>query len=261
MSQTITFISVKSVIAKTFRDYNLKSNDHFSYAIEWSGEALDMIGQAPILVDKNRILEVTSHKVKLPFDLQQIDVIYYPGEEITKKEEINGKENFCYLLRYLGSDFNTHSHQQHKYSPNKTTPNYYSGYTLNDNYINTDFEQGFILVYYKGYPVDNEGFPVIPDSTRVKNAIVEYIIWKLISRGWKHPAGVNFLQQKQLWEEACARARANLMMPDVEDYRKFDEDWVHLIPDTGRYDHEYNQDHNTFSIEEISDIGFPNQVN
>jgi hypothetical protein len=56
------------------------------------------------------------------------------------------------------------------------------------------------------------------------------MIFKMMTRGWKHPAGLNFYQQKNEWEEACSRARADLYMPDVEDYRRFEQNWVKLIP-------------------------------
>lgn len=54
-------------------------------------------------------------------------------------------------------------------------------------YIQTSFESGPIRIHYLSIPLDEEGFPLIPDEVSVK----EYLVWrtlgKLILMGVDHP--------------------------------------------------------------------------
>jgi hypothetical protein len=58
-------------------------------------------------------------------------------------------------------------------------------YKINDNYIITTFKEGAsVLMAYKAFPVDEDGYPLIPDNEKFKQAVQWYIMHKLAFRTW-----------------------------------------------------------------------------
>lgn len=46
-------------------------------------------------------------------------------------------------------------------------------YTVNNNYIFTNFKEGKVCMAYKAIPTDSEGYPLIPDN----ESVIQYIKW------------------------------------------------------------------------------------
>ena len=68
-------ISSKAVIRKVFRDLKPSKDNWIDYAIEWIGEALEHIGAAPQLRQKQCVLDITEHKTLMPSDLYYINQV------------------------------------------------------------------------------------------------------------------------------------------------------------------------------------------
>ena len=68
-------ISSKAIIRKIFRDLRPSNDNWIDDGIEWIGEALEHIGAAPQLVQKQCVLTVSDHKVLLPSDLYYINQV------------------------------------------------------------------------------------------------------------------------------------------------------------------------------------------
>lgn len=76
--------SVKKVVAKVFRDLDLKEGDHrLSDMIEWAGEAMEGIGAFPSFVTKVTgkddvpILELSNYQARLPYDFHRLVQVAY----------------------------------------------------------------------------------------------------------------------------------------------------------------------------------------
>jgi hypothetical protein len=48
-------------------------------------------------------------------------------------------------------------------------------YTVNDNYIFTNFSEGYVVMAYKAVPTDAEGLPLIPDN----ESVIDFVMWHL----------------------------------------------------------------------------------
>lgn len=226
-----TFISSKSIVAKLFRDTGINTSKYIDYTVSWIAEALEMIGHAPTLTDKSSIIEVEDYKLILPYDFKRLDVIYY-NSDATEETEKNAYKK---ALQYKGNEFR----RFHQQSPNLHSKHDEYFY-FNQNTIVFSFEKGFILMLYKGNPIDEEGYPIIPDHAYFKEAITWYVITKMIALGWKHPAQLNYFQAEQNWEKYCARARSKAKELDNQEYEKIERSWVrHLIAKQTK-DHDSN---------------------
>tara|TARA_R110000744_G_scaffold98280_1_gene189868 strand:+ start:690 stop:1583 length:894 start_codon:yes stop_codon:yes gene_type:complete len=68
-------ISSKAVIRKVFRDLKPQNDNWVEDAVEWIGEALEHIGAAPQLQQKQCVLDVKDHKTLMPTDLYYINQV------------------------------------------------------------------------------------------------------------------------------------------------------------------------------------------
>lgn len=81
-------VSIKRVIAKVFRDFDLKEGDHrISDMIEWCGEGLEKIGAFPYFEtkvtgkDNVPIIEFSNYQAKLPVDFHRLIQVGYSAVE------------------------------------------------------------------------------------------------------------------------------------------------------------------------------------
>jgi len=217
-------ISSKQIISKFFRDTKASISLEGD-AIEWMAEALDHIGITPRLIDKKRILKISNYSARLPEDISQIEFCYYNPIATAETEEYE----YNLVLKNESSDYSRSAHLK---LINRIED--FNGinefYKVEPSYLKTSFTDGFVLVLYKGYPVDSEGYPFVPDHVTVKEALTWFIQYKLAMTGWNHPAGINVFEIEQRWLKYCSQARVKIKLPDNEEYRKLFDSWVRLIP-------------------------------
>lgn len=53
-------------------------------------------------------------------------------------------------------------------------------FTIQNGYLYTNFEHGDILLTYKGFALDEDGLPMIPDNVLIEKAIEDYIKYNII---------------------------------------------------------------------------------
>tara|TARA_R110002020_G_scaffold71265_1_gene184279 strand:+ start:4687 stop:5652 length:966 start_codon:yes stop_codon:yes gene_type:complete len=68
-------VSSKEIIRKVFRDIKPRTADFVHDAVEWIGEALEHIGAAPQLCQKQMVIDIADHKGCLPGDLYYINQV------------------------------------------------------------------------------------------------------------------------------------------------------------------------------------------
>lgn len=83
-------------------------------------------------------------------------------------------------------------------------------YDENGNYIQTTKLKGKLKVYYLGVPLDDEGFPMILDHAWLKEAVIQFVTWKL--RSIEKIKG-NPNESYQLFEKFLARAQNDIELP------------------------------------------------
>ena len=110
-----------------------------------------------------------------------------------------------------------------------------SSYKIQGGIITTDFKDGYVEMVYKAYPIDVNGFPMIPDDEKYMAALQHYIIYKIDWKKWRaHPASpgmkalVNDSEQQSDWYIAAARTKAHI--PTIDGMEKLKNMWVRSIP-------------------------------
>lgn len=91
---------------------------------------------------------------------------------------------------------------------------YVYNYKIDNGYIYTNFETGFLELSYKGFVTDDHGFPKIPDDERYIRAIEWAIIEQLDYKKWRVgeiPDKVyKHSDQQRDWYIASARSKADI---------------------------------------------------
>ena len=101
------------------------------------------------------------------------------------------------------------------------TDDFFPKYKLNDNYIFTNFKNGFVEMTYKAYPIDNMGMPMVPDNIRFIKAVEWYLISRIDYKRWRttrSPSDQKIWEvsdREALWYIASARSAARAPSVDM----------------------------------------------
>jgi len=106
-------------------------------------------------------------------------------------------------------------------------------YVITPGYLKTALKDGYIMLSYQAVPVDNEGYPMIPDDESFEEAIYWYINMKLTYPDWK--AGrirdAVYYDAKSSWNYYRKQAYGNAMMPNIDQLEAIKNAWLRLVPE------------------------------
>ncbi len=101
------------------------------------------------------------------------------------------------------------------------------------------FEEGHVAMSYKGNPVDEDGYPLIPDTFSHLNAVNYYVRWKVAEKlSWMGREGFRALSQdsEQHWlkyvKQAVNKSRITMTLDDFQDQL---EETYAMIPNYRKY--------------------------
>jgi len=144
---------------------------------------LSLIG-SPFAFDKKfEIVKIENYKGLIPCDLIRIEGSRYRLEHTGR---------FVPLL-YASDIYASALHCED--CPDKDCKSDHS-YSLNNGQIYTSFPKGEVQIAYQGIVTDEEGFPMIPDSVKVRQALKYYILWQ-----YAEPARYRNEIPKDVYEE------------------------------------------------------------
>lgn len=273
--------SINRTIAKVVRDLGLggKSID-YQDMIEWIADALQDIGAYAQFEEVERPIAIFSYSGELPCDLYKV-VRLKPGCNVELKSSSTGYYNKTLqeALERAGVDFSLLSVYEQEMilnpakprlvSPYSNTSNGFhlnkhlfgnisknrldcNDYNIQGNKINVGFEEGVVTIQYLRIPVDEEGFPLVPDDTAFRNALFWNIAMHLSMRS---PEMLNNQRLKdyeycrQMWNRYCGQARARANMPDIHMAENLKNTFFRQIRDLSA------------PLTDYTDIGTPQNLN
>jgi hypothetical protein len=242
MSHINKITSCRTILAKIARTFKPSGSSWRREAIEDIGWAIQGIGyhcgfehkstEPPYIVVKN-------NRGKIPCDVERIkhveqllpdnsnDNILNPDGTTPTEEEI---VNTC---KYKGVKMRK-AHDTSMYGVSEANPRttevvsavpYYS---LNGDYVITEFSDGLIKLHYVGFHVDKDGFPMVLDDFDYKTAIEWYCFQNMILKGYKHPE-LSFKDAFQMWEMYRLRAENAPKVPSLDAAESFKWGWNRFI--------------------------------
>ena len=212
-------VSSKEVISAFDRNFKPNNSNWINDAIEAIGEALEMLRIMPGLTSVYSDICVIDGRGKLPCDL-----FYLQGV-------VQVKDNECLSIVRL----NKTSRHNIKIGSQGSNGEYY----LNPDYIHCPFDSGTLRVYYYTLPVDEKGFPMIPDNAYLKVALRWYILMLYLGRGNTHPV-FDYKTAESNWITNSVKAQNQCRSMDADDRQRFKQMWLNLFPINRRWEYEFN---------------------
>ena len=221
------YVSSKVVIAKLYRDLGINEEIPESSIYEWIAEALSLIGAYSQCDEVSDCIELTAGRAKLPCDFYKIVTISFNGHPVHWATNTSANNYQC---------------------DNCQIPVCSSGccdYTfyMNDNYIITNIgldenTNQNICIVYLAIPVDDAGFPMVPDDVYYMKALVAFVTYMLDFQEFRKGkiADKVFQYSKSEWEFYVNSARASALMPNLAKLERLKNIWRRLIPLTNEYD-------------------------
>lgn len=102
-------------------------------------------------------------------------------------------------------------------------------YRVNYNKIESDIEEGRLEIWFWTTPVDEKGFPMIPDNEDYQTALYWYCRMMLIGCGVQDPV-FNHEYCRNMFELHAGRAIGQITYPTVDQKQRSIETNVRLIP-------------------------------
>ena len=271
--------SIKTVIAKIVRDLGLGTEEiPWQDFIEWSAEGLSHIGSFAQYEAKCLPIPIVNHKGVLPCDFYKIiDVTNYKPVtgpvSIKTQEEINTFLDNLFQIRHNipliywnnlttgtlalakvnNNEYDARITEQPIVGPGDQS----NRFSINNNAITVGFKCGFIQLQYLSFPIDCDGFPLVPDDVTFFDALFWKIVYQLSIRGYlfTNPQLNDIGFTRSMWSRYCGQARAESNMLDPIQAEQWKNNFIKLVPN---YYPEFNN-YNDIYNPQILNIGGRNK--
>jgi len=240
--------SSQAVLARVSRVFKPDSPGWQNDALMWMAEGISLIGYFTGVFkkstgneDDDSALNVKSHRVKMPCDLESINQIEYKGYPlpyntdntlagqvgVPKTAMTSTPFSVVDILPGLSESVGYINSSPLVTNSSRSTGDYY---TLNPDYIITSFETGLIKLHYNAYYRDSDGFPLIPDLEEMIIALSWYIMSLMLLGGYKHPV-LNYQLANAEWMKYRELAESKAGFPSVDKALHLARGWGRMIPD------------------------------
>ena len=231
------YISVKHIVEGLYRDNNISEEVNYYDIIEFIGEALDSIGAYSQYKQQSTDLTLCDYRAELPCDLYKLLSVSYNGSPMLPATSTVGNlastsTNSASINTFTVNNVPTQLNQS---TPASSVTNY--TYTINDNFITTSLIEGTICIAYLGIPVDDDGFPLIPDNYYYVKAVKLYVTYMLDRMDWRQAKLSDrvYMESKNEWQWYTQAARSAAIMPSIDMMENFRNQWVRLKPNLTRH--------------------------
>ncbi len=216
-------ISINVVLRKVVKDLGIDDKElYIDDFIEWIAEGLQYIGSYYQYCEKEVSIDITDYKGELPCDFHSLIRIH---DRVDNKVDSFNKN----LIGTTTTTLNKNSHTSRDYN-------------ITNNVITTSYQTGVVYVQYLGIPLDEEGFPMIPDNINYLDALMWKCAYQLSIKGYvfKSTQLNNFQYVESKWHRYCQQARANINMPDADTLERLKNIMIRFKPDLNQYHNNFN---------------------
>jgi hypothetical protein len=189
-------------------------------------ESQDLFYQSPTVVEefvtsvKDHTLALTTTSLNIKLDLVQSEL-----DSLNTQAAIDGLEDIVGDIKQAESRVVT---------SNSAHADFFPKYKLNNDYIFTNFKEGFVEMSYKALPVDSNGMPMVPDNIRFIKAVEWYLISRIDYKRWRttrNPSDQKIWEhsdRESLWYLQSARTAAH--MPSLDKMESIKRMLMRSIP-------------------------------
>lgn len=243
MALTPDRISLKSIIAKVYRDLGITEEYDKIDLIEWSVEALRFINSFNQYKQGRTCIEICNYQAELPCNLVALLEVGLNGTQLDKasNNNFNKKNMGNNVVKPYSYNLNHFDNLPLKLGNSYNLPNNES-FTYKNGFLKASFKEGKLDILYNYIETDDDGIPLIPDDESYKEAITSYIKMKYFFKmSIKEDRFRWFYQDSEVkWNKYCNQAGTKAMMPDIFTLENIKRNFLSYIPKLTSYKNFYN---------------------
>ncbi len=220
------YSSINKLFDKLYRDLGTNYELNEIDVVSWCSEALSMIGAYGQYNEISECLTLTNGKAKLPCGFYKLVDIHYKGIPVYWATNTNANNYQCHNCRIPTC------HNQ------RCDLTFY----INDSYLISNIndendEQANICIVYLGIPVDDNGYPMIPDDIYYEQACRSYVISMLDWQDWRKAKISDKVKadSEANWLYYVNSARGAANMPNVQQMEGLKNVMRRLLPVSNDY--------------------------
>jgi hypothetical protein len=235
----LKLVSSNAIIAELYQDFNIAGSEWVHKAKRWVARGIEIMELSGYFERTTLWDTVEEYSVILPCDLRVLGVILVGASldsaccdsslPTATTPAVNSTDENGVRLDILGNGTVTGlvrlplsaSLTIGKPFEEVRCANYARGY-INNGRLHTNFETGKVMFVYYRPPLDNEGFPMIPDFGLTIEALNFWIIAKMSMGGFQHPV-FSYDKAWAKWMELYPQARNKVNYPSLEEMQGFTE--------------------------------------
>jgi len=254
------FISGYTIVSKLYRDLGLEQSVSDNDIGEWIFDVLDDMKLPLVYIPRvydNKGEDFDNYQVELPSDYVKLKWAIVDGcpAVLAQGDGIDLLGNPCYTQdtqtqwQMISSDPHFIDGFGNQFGPVSGGNAYLTScgvqFRMNGNYIKFNQRTGSVVLLYDAFPVDENGFPMIPDVKEIKDAIAKYCTMKLDYLEFRKDAsdrGKNELykhsEREYFW--AIGKAQNAIKMPDYHQMEMIKREHLRIMPNYNRYKQLFN---------------------
>lgn len=195
-------ISAKNVVAKVYQDFDIAGETNVGKMINWIGTGFQLLEVNPGFLKVTETVPINEGRVLIPKNCG-ITSVTYNGVVL----DISKRSNYSSLtLKY----------------PNSVIA------VFNGPYLDISVETGNVTFHYYTIGVDCDGYPMIPNSELLTEALAWFVMSKLLLGGYKHPV-VTYETAYSMWTKLKPQAANDVNFPTLFDMDRFAMGWRSLV--------------------------------
>ncbi len=224
------YVSVGVVASKLYRDLGVNKELNFLDIVEWCNEVLLKVGAYAQFNEISECLTMTDGKSQLPCGFYKLVDISYQGQPLswaTNTMANNYQCEGCKIEKCCA---------QHTFYINDSciiTDVVVTGTSVSDVPDSSDK----LCIVYLGMPIDDDGYPMIPDDVYFMEACAKYVTYMIDYQDWRKGQVADKVFQKSeqdyLWYVNAAKGAAN--MPNAAQMENLKNILIRLIPKQNMY--------------------------
>ena len=221
-------VSSKQIVGKIYRDLKIPEFISFVDIMEWVGECLEELQHLDGFLEEKKTYEFTDSKIYIPSNVYFIDSVYYNDVKLpyghagsstyTAPVYASAKEEVLYStnteITRFGSQLVESSAAEY--------------YIINGSWLQFSFSSGTVEVLQYCYPIDEEGYPLIPDNQFYKQAIFWYVFSNILLGGYMHPT-ITYPYARKQFNYYRLRATASSKLLSPAEKERFTRIWTSVI--------------------------------
>lgn len=223
----VTFTSIDVVFNLLTMNTGGSLNGSFMvFAKEWIPQAINMLETKYSLRFQRKIIKAKFFQAPLPCEIRTLYGVFHNGVKLipknldVPKSYIVTADSLIYTVPKMPCldplDKTKPDYRRYVEMTTKAPRSSSGWYIVNHNVVESNIEEGDLEVFFDSIPLDDNGFPLIPDNANYHMAVYWFLRAMLIGTGWKDPANFDYQFCYSEFERLGRRAINEIKYPSPE---------------------------------------------